>query len=132
VLILENGCHFGMSVCSLVYLGDYIGPCLLDGGEPLPGGGVYFLLFVGDLLWSFLFLFLSLALSWLYVVLALIFFKWCFDSDLVRLLVVLNVFGDDVFWLDLCVLKENQDELDLSEFNLYFTIKLLKLIKAPI
>ena len=98
----------------------------------MSGGGVYFSLFVGDLLWSLLFLFLGLALSWLYVVLTLIFFKWCFDSDLVGLLVVLNVFGDDVFWLDLCVLKKNQDELDLSEFNLYSTIKLLKLIKAPI
>ena len=132
MLILENGCHFGIGVRSLMYVGDYSGPCLLDGGEPLSGGGVYFSLFVGDLLWSFLFLFLGLALSWLYVVLTLIFFKWCFDSDLVGLLVVLNVFGDDVFWLDLCVLKKNQDELDLSEFNLYSTIKLLKLIKAPI
>jgi hypothetical protein len=132
VLILENGGHFGIGVRSLLYVGDYCGPCLLDGGEPLSGGGVYFSLFVGDLLWGFLFLFLGLALSWLYVVLTLIFFKWCFDSDLVGLLVVLNVFGDDVFWLDLCVLKKNQDELDLSEFNLYFTIKLLELIKAPI
>ena len=132
MLILEDGCHFGIGFRSLMYVGDYSGPCLLDGGEPLSGGGVYFSLFVGDLLWSFLFLFLGLALSWLYVVLALIFFKWCFDSDLVGLLVVLNVFGDDVFWLDLCVLKKNQDELDLSEFNLYSTIKLLKLIKAPI
>lgn len=132
MLILENGCHFGIGFRSLVYLGDYVGPCLLDGDEPLSGCGVYFSLFVGDLLWSFLLLFLSLALSWFYVVLTLIFFEWCFDSDFVGLLVVLSVFGDDVFWLDLCVLKEKQDELDVSEFYLYSIIKLLKLIKAPI
>lgn len=129
---MENGCDFGIGCRSLVYLGDYGGPCLLHGGKPLSSGGVYFSLFIGDLFWSFLFLFFSLALSWLFVVLTLIFLKWRFDSDLIRLLVVLNVFGNDVLWLDLCILEENQDELDLSEFSLYFTIKLLKLIKAPV